>query len=274
MNTNPSKEQLLARINKLERDAARQKRHENINQALFRISNAVNTTASLPDLYVSIHESLGHIIDTTNFFIATYTPEDDSVEFPYCVDQVDGCLQPVNNFSKTGSLTAEVIRTAKPMMLNKQQILDFRARAGLAVPKCSPSEIWLGAPLRSGDEIIGAIAVQSYTDTGLYDETDLSVLMSVADQIAFAIERKRSEEKRENLIKDLHAALEEVKTLQGILPICSKCKNIRDDKGSWKKIEAYIKEHSDADFSHGLCPVCAEELYGGEDWYKELQKDE
>jgi len=59
----------------------------------------------------------------------------------------------------------------------------------------------------------------------------------------------------------LQKALSEVKTLRGFLPICSYCKNIRDDKGYWNQIESYIHKHSDAEFSHGICPVCAKKYY-------------
>ena len=65
------------------------------------------------------------------------------------------------------------------------------------------------------------------------------------------------EEKNELLQK----RLDEIKQLRGILPICAKCKKIRNDKGFWEKIEVYICEHSDAEFSHGLCPECAKSLY-------------
>jgi len=69
------------------------------------------------------------------------------------------------------------------------------------------------------------------------------------------------EEEREKLINDLRKALAEVKILSGLLPICSACKKIRDDKGYWNQIEVYIQAHSDADFSHSICPGCAKELY-------------
>ncbi|MFC1840245.1 GAF domain-containing protein [Thermodesulfobacteriota bacterium] len=59
----------------------------------------------------------------------------------------------------------------------------------------------------------------------------------------------------------LQQALGEVKSLKGLLPICAKCKKIRDDKGYWTQIESYIKKHSEADFSHGMCPECEDELY-------------
>lgn len=59
----------------------------------------------------------------------------------------------------------------------------------------------------------------------------------------------------------LTEAMEEVKILSGFLPICASCKKIRDDQGYWKQIEAYIREHSEAEFSHGICPDCAKQLY-------------
>ncbi|MCK4834997.1 MAG: PAS domain-containing protein [Candidatus Aminicenantes bacterium] len=62
-------------------------------------------------------------------------------------------------------------------------------------------------------------------------------------------------------ITQLQQALNEVKTLSGLLPICARCKKVRDDSGYWSQIEEYIKEHSEADFSHGICPDCSRELY-------------
>jgi hypothetical protein len=66
---------------------------------------------------------------------------------------------------------------------------------------------------------------------------------------------------RENIILDLQDALAEVMTLRGIIPICAYCKKVRDDKGYWNQIESYIKDHSEADFSHSICPECAKKLY-------------
>jgi hypothetical protein len=68
--------------------------------------------------------------------------------------------------------------------------------------------------------------------------------------------RKEAELKKEQLILDLRKTLNEIKTLRGLLPICSSCKKIRDDKGYWNQIESYIRDHSEAEFSHGLCPEC------------------
>jgi YesN/AraC family two-component response regulator len=66
---------------------------------------------------------------------------------------------------------------------------------------------------------------------------------------------------RQKLLTELDKRLKEIKTLQGFLPMCAWCRNIRDDKGYWKDLETYIQEHTDASFSHGICPECAKKVY-------------
>jgi HAMP domain-containing protein len=78
---------------------------------------------------------------------------------------------------------------------------------------------------------------------------------------AMVEKRRQIEAERENLIRNLQAALAEVKLLSGFLPICTSCKKIRDDKGYWNQIEGYISTHSDVEFSHSVCPECAKKLY-------------
>lgn len=84
--------------------------------------------------------------------------------------------------------------------------------------------------------------------------------------------RKNAEKEREKIIKELQNALEEVKTLQGFIPICASCKKIRDDKGYWSQLENYIETHYDAAFSHSMCPECSDKLYGDEEWYIKMKK--
>ncbi len=74
-------------------------------------------------------------------------------------------------------------------------------------------------------------------------------------------QRKRVEEERRRLTYDLQDALTKIKRLRGLLPICASCKKIRDDKGYWNQIESYIRDHSEADFTHGICPECVKKLY-------------
>jgi hypothetical protein len=73
--------------------------------------------------------------------------------------------------------------------------------------------------------------------------------------------RKKTEKEKEKLIDNLEQAIKEIKTLQGLLPICSICKSIRDDKGYWNSLESYFSDHSDLEFSHSYCPACAQLHY-------------
>jgi PAS domain S-box-containing protein len=75
-------------------------------------------------------------------------------------------------------------------------------------------------------------------------------------------ERKRLEAEREVLIADLREALAKIKTLKGLIPVCAWCKKVRDDKGYWEELEHYIRDHTDADFTHGICPECLEKVTG------------
>ena len=76
-------------------------------------------------------------------------------------------------------------------------------------------------------------------------------------------ERRRMEREHLKLIKQLQGALSEVKQLSGLLPICANCKRIRDDQGDWQQVEVYVHAHSQADFTHGICPDCTKTLYPG-----------
>jgi PAS domain S-box-containing protein len=83
--------------------------------------------------------------------------------------------------------------------------------------------------------------------------------------------RKQIEAEREQLIVDLQNAIEQIKTLKGIVPICASCKKIRDDKGYWEQVDQYVAKHTDAKFSHGICPDCTKKLYP--DYYNRVNKE-
>jgi len=75
-------------------------------------------------------------------------------------------------------------------------------------------------------------------------------------------ELKMTNKEKENLIGELQKTMKEVKQLHGIVPMCSTCKKIRNDKGFWEQVEKYVEEHSKAQFSHGFCPDCFGKFYG------------
>ena len=121
----------------------------------------------------------------------------------------------------------------------------------------------------SGEKIVPAIEMERQTESGekitkevnwkmFSVNNDETFVMGVSRDIT---DRKQAEEHRDKLIEELKKALSEVKTLQGFLPICSHCKKIRDDKGYWNQIESYIRDHTEAEFTHSICPKCAKKLY-------------
>ncbi|HUH65224.1 MAG TPA: response regulator [Syntrophales bacterium] len=97
--------------------------------------------------------------------------------------------------------------------------------------------------------------VQDYLNKNRTDSTLLHRSMK------YAIERFNNLREKERLIKELTEALENVKTLSGLLPICSNCKNIRNDDGYWIQVESFLKSHSSLNFTHSICPSCVDKLY-------------
>ena len=128
-------------------------------------------------------------------------------------------------------------------------------------------------PIRNKEKIVGLIQLNDRRK-GRFTLETVTLLEGIASHIGSALMRKQAEEalkkaaiEREKLIQELQYALDNIKTLQGLIPICSNCKKIRDDQGFWSQVEGYISQHTDAKFTHGICPDCAKELYG--DFYEQ-----
>ena len=172
-------------------DITERKLVENLQHALFRISESVSQTSNFEELLKIIHETLGTLIDTTNLHIALYDAEKDSYSFPYCIDQYEETDFAPQQLRK--SLTDYVRRTEKSIIVN-EQTHNMLINAGEVELIGRPSPIWLGVPLKTPDGIIGVVVVQSYSDPKAYSEADLDIMTFVSDHIAMAIERKRAEE--------------------------------------------------------------------------------
>ncbi len=99
----------------------------------------------------------------------------------------------------------------------------------------------------------------SSTSSRLYDAQ--GHVVGAVETVRDVTAAKHTEQEREKLITELQEAIAKVRTLRGLLPICSSCKKIRDDKGYWNQLESYIQEHSDVAFSHGICPDCLKRIY-------------
>ena len=183
----------------LYQDITERKRNDNLQKVLYNISKAANSPISLDQLYPIIHKELGNIIDTTNFLIALIDYQKDEIHFPYFVDEKDKDFA-IINFSETNSLTVYVIKTDQPLLVDYKKLQKMIAQRELnVVGSITDKTIWLGVPLKVEDRVIGAMAVQSYTDPNLYHEEDIKIMEFVSNQIATAIERKRMEDELKRL---------------------------------------------------------------------------
>ena len=122
------------------------------------------------------------------------------------------------------------------------------------------------APLVLGNMAVGLIGLANkrtdFTDDDARIASAFGELAAIALQNSRHLDaRDRAETEREKSIAELEHALAQVKQLSGLLPICASCKNVRDDRGYWRQIESYVREHSQAEFSHGICPDCIRRLY-------------
>ncbi|MBI9097090.1 MAG: cache domain-containing protein [Spirochaetaceae bacterium] len=121
------------------------------------------------------------------------------------------------------------------------------------------------------------LIILSFAVLGLISfEKKISNLLLLKNQELEKTNRTLSEtmEQYKSVNSELQNSLDEIRTLNGLLPICAHCKKIKDEKGYWNQIESYIESHTDALFSHGLCESCAQELYGDKKWYKKNKKSQ
>jgi CheY-like chemotaxis protein len=117
---------------------------------------------------------------------------------------------------------------------------------------------------------IPVIYITAYADKAMFERAKITepfgyIVKPVEDRdlhitIEMALYKHKMEMERERLIKELKDALAHIKTLKGLLPMCAWCKKVRDDKGYWDQVEVYIEKHTDATFSHGICPECLKKV--------------
>jgi PAS domain S-box-containing protein len=170
---------------------------EKIREALYKISQATNSTADLSDLYTTIHSILGELIPADNLYIALYDPTDDLVSFPYFVDHYDE--KPIPQKAGKG-LTEYVIHTGQPLLATPEVCADL-LQQGLITDLGTPSVDWLGVPLKTMDGTIGVLAIQSYDENKRLGIPEKDLIWFVSYQVAMAITHKRAEVSRVALLK-------------------------------------------------------------------------
>ncbi len=182
-----------------------------IDRVLFSIADAVNTTQDLNELYAAIHKVLGEVVDVANFHIAIIDRKQRTENFPYDVDTVNAVPPSSNVLDTRTSLTRFLVQERKPLLLCTEALQNFALRNTLQEPL---PLVWMGSPLLLRDEVIGVVAMQSYTDGLMYDESDLQILAAVSPQLAMAIDRKRfldqlqkSEEQYRELVENANSII-------------------------------------------------------------------
>lgn len=179
------------------RDITGRKRAEAMQAALYSISEAAHSTGDLPALYARVHEVIGQLLPTDSFHVALYDAATDELSFPYYADQ--GEAPPLPEPLESATLSAEVIRSGVALLLTPetaaQRLPQFGSVAG------QPSLDWLGVPLMSNTQTIGALVLQSYSGAVRYSEQDKELLQFVSSQVAAAIERKLTHSRLEFLAR-------------------------------------------------------------------------
>jgi PAS domain S-box-containing protein len=172
------------------RDITERKRSEALRSALYRIAEETSSAQDLQQFYRAIHNIVGELMYARNFYIALCDPGTGFLAFPYWVDEID----PVPRARRLGrGLTEYVLRTGEPLLASPEKFAEL-VRRGEADEIGAPSVDWLGVPLKVGNSSIGAVVVQSYTQSIRFGEKEKEILTFVSQQLASAIEHKRHEE--------------------------------------------------------------------------------
>jgi len=177
-------------------DISERVRTEQMQKVLYNISNAVNTSDNLHKLIGFIKDELGEIIDTTNFYIALYNAEDDTLSLPFFIDEKDK----FTSVPAGKTLTKYVIQTQKSLLASSQVMAEME-KSGEIEAVGADSKIWLGVPLKIESEVIGVLAVQSYDNEKAFNTADVKMLEFVSGQISLSINRKKTEEELVEALK-------------------------------------------------------------------------
>ena len=182
------------------RDITERKQAQDLQEAVYRIAIATETTKSLKDLFPKIHTIISSVMPSNNFYITLFDADHNVMRFPYFKDDRD---EPYLNEIQPGQgLTAYVLRTGKSLLCT-QAIHDELERQGAVKLLGVPSAIWLGVPLVIEGKPIGVMVVQHYTDPDAYGERDQHMLEFVSTQVAIAISRKQADDALQRQVKEL-----------------------------------------------------------------------
>jgi PAS domain S-box-containing protein len=234
-------------------DITKQKRAEQIQKILFKISDAVGLKSSLEDVIAVIRKELGTLMDCRNLYVAFYDKDTDKLFTKYQHNDVDD----TSEWQAEGSLTGLVVKQKKSLLVNQQSFQELENQ-GLVRLLGKPSKAWLGVPLFTQDTVIGALVVQSYDNPQAYAQEDVEMMEFVSGQISLVLQKQKNledllaaklkaEESDRLKTSFLNNLSHEVRTpLNGIVGcadlLCSS-ENIADEWGLYSDIIAKNSKH-------------------------------
>jgi len=234
-----------------------QRRFSGQLSTLVEITNELSTAESVDALcYDAVHLARGKLgFDHIGIWFRTDNPN--TIVGTFGVDEEGKICDERGKRWRVDPNSPEgrVLLSREPLVLEDASLKTSRRGGAVSRGTQVFAAIW------DGTQVIGHISTDNRGRARPVTEHQCELLRLFGAAVGYLYTRKRAEEERKNLILELKDALANIKTLKGMLPICAHCKKIRDDKGYWNRIEKYIEDHSQAEFSHGLCPDCRKELY-------------
>lgn len=235
-----------------------EKRLAQENAVMAKIGRIITSSLDINEVYERFAEEVRKLIPFDRIMINLIDLKNNTSTTAYIAGIDIPGRRVGDTISLANTATQEVIRTRSSLLIQADD--DNIEEVVRQFPSLLPTfqaglRSIIFVPLISKDQVIGVLSLRSLSPK-IYTDQDVTLAESVSNQITGAIANAQ-------IFKELKKAMTQVKRLSGLLPICASCKKIRDDKGYWKQIESYIRNHSEADFSHGMCPECMKRLYPG-----------
>ncbi|HMB43609.1 MAG TPA: EAL domain-containing protein [Luteimonas sp.] len=222
----------------LQLEIVERQRAERLQAALFQIAQLATDDISQGEFYERVHAVVGQLLNARNFFIALLSETRDTLEFPYFVD-AQLRSHPARPLAR--GLSEYVLRHGKPLMGSTAQIQALAAQGELELlDKGTPAVCWLGVPLIVGDEVIGLVAVQSYTASIVYGPADQELLSFVGSQIANSLSRRRAAQIQQRAFAQLEQRVQE------------RTQELRREIGERERIQEQLKHQVMHDALTGL----------------------
>ncbi len=274
-------EELEQRVQELEKEVPKRKKAEEslekrlkYERMLRKVSERAALIENTKKFQDESLEVIGEALDIDRAYIFEHNYKNDTTDniFEWCAPDIRPQKDELQDIP-SNDIRWWIDSLRKNEIIRYKDIEDIPSEQVKEILRPQNIKSILVVPLFEKDRYFGFIGFDECRHYRDWLDEDVDILKTTSQIIIGVIERKRVEEDREGLINELQTALDNIKTLSGLLPICASCKKIRDDKGYWNQIEGYIEKHSDAQLSHGLCPDCMDKLYGDEDWYKKEDFD-